>query len=323
MSGSTRVELEIDVSDAVPGDETLRTATTVVLPAEGALREAPVVFFAFPGGGYSRHYYDLQIDGFDGYSQAEHHAADGAIFVCCDHLAVGDSDVPNLPLDFEAVGRANAATAREILDRLERGELHDDLPPVRRAAAVALGQSFGGFVLTIGQANDPVFDGVAMLGWSGIETLPPWPADVDLADLLSGSAGDGMDHPMRAVFHSDAEPEELIRRDMTRGGAMGSPEAWGTANGPGGPAVRGTRGPLGPGVVAAEAAAIAQPVFVGCGVIDVVGDPWSEPTAYRGSRDVTVAVFEQMAHMHNFAPTRALLWNRLAAWAAGIVPSVG
>jgi hypothetical protein len=318
-----RVEVEVDVSAAVPGDESLRTAATVVLPDEGELGASPVVFFGFPGGGYNRHYYDLQLEGHDGYSQAEHHASDGAIFVCCDHLAVGDSDVPTAPLDFEAVGRANAATAQEILGRLERGGLHAALPPVRRSAAVGLGQSFGGFVLTIGQANDPVFDGVAMLGWSGIETLPPWPADLDIAEILSGGAGDGMDHPMRAVFHSDAEPEELVRRDMTRSGAMGSPEAWGTANGPGGPAVTGTRGPLGPGVVAAEAAAIAQPVFVGCGEIDVVGDPWSEPTAYRGSRDVTVAVYERMAHMHNFAPTRALLWDRLAAWARGIVPTTG
>ena len=71
-------------------------------------------------------------------------------------------------------------------------------------------------------------------------------------------------------------------------------------------------------MVADESAAITVPVFVGCGEIDVVGDPWSEPTAYRGYRDVTVAVFERMAHMHNFASTRMQLWEQLASWADAV-----
>jgi hypothetical protein len=135
---------------------------------------------------------------------------------------------------------------------------------------------------------------------------------------MLSSTGMGMDHPMRPWFHHDDEPADLVVMDMTRPrGSRGSGSPWGTSNGAGGPVAE-RREPLAPGVVAAEAAAITVPVFVGCGGIDVVGDPWSEPSAYRGSRDVTVATFERMAHMHNFAPTRADLWRRLRAWAGGI-----
>jgi hypothetical protein len=128
---------------------------------------------------------------------------------------------------------------------------------------------------------------------------------------------------MRAVFHHDDEPEDLMLLDMTRRGQMGSAEPWGARNIPGGPAVTIPRGPLGPGVVAEEAATIDVPVFVGCGEIDVVADPWEEPAAYRGSRDVTVAVFERMAHMHNFAPTRTRLWQRLTTWADAVAQAKG
>ena len=38
-------------------------------------------------------------------------------------------------------------------------------------------------------------------------------------------------------------------------------------------------------------------------------------TVYRGSHDITVVVVPQMAHMHNFAHTRAQLWDRLAGFA--------
>ena len=310
-----RIDLTVDVSDAVGTGELLRTTATVVVDRD-ALCDRPVVFFGFPGGGYCRRYFDLHPPGYSGYSQAEYHARDGHVFVCCDHLAVGDSDVPTTPLDFEAVARANAATGREVVRQLTAGEVLVGLGPIAPLATVAAGQSFGGFALTIGEAVDPCFDGVAMLGWSGIETIPPWSQDIDIADLAG--RGDGMEHPMRAVFHHDDEPAELMLLDMTREGSMGSPEAWGASNIPGGPLVQIARGPLGPGVVADESAAITVPVFVGCGEIDVVGDPWSEPTAYRGSRDVTVAVFERMAHMHNFASTRVQLWERLASWADAV-----
>jgi len=303
----------VDVTDAAGTGERLEVAATVVV-GDTAPQADPLVFVALPGGGYSRHYYDLDPPGYEGYSQAAFHAAAGDVFVALDHLGVGDSDIPGKRLDFDAVARASCAAAREILRRLQTGELDGSLPALQPAAAIGLGQSYGGFMLTIAQALDPVFDGVGMLGWSGIQTLPPWAEGVDIAAIMSGQAGDGLDHPMRPWFHHPSEPDDLVLMDMTRPvGASGAAQPWGATYAPGGPSAGG-RNPLDPGVVGAEAAAIEVPVMVACGEIDVVGNPRAEPMAYPGSFDVTVTVFARMAHMHNFAPSREALWRRLGSW---------
>jgi alpha-beta hydrolase superfamily lysophospholipase len=72
------------------------------------------------------------------------------------------------------------------------------------------------------------------------------------------------------------------------------------------------------GAVAQEAEAIEVPVLVGCGERDVVPDPWAEPGAYRGTCDVMVKVVPRMAHMHNFARTRVLLWDAIERFAHGV-----
>lgn len=71
---------------------------------------------------------------------------------------------------------------------------------------------------------------------------------------------------------------------------------------------------MSPGLVKREAAAIDVPVLIGVGERDVCPDPWAEPGAYRHSNDITLVVVPRMAHMHNFAGTRARLWERLLAW---------
>ena len=69
------------------------------------------------------------------------------------------------------------------------------------------------------------------------------------------------------------------------------------------------------GSVRDDAAAIDVPVLSASGERDVVPDPWTEPSAYRGSRLVTIAVIERMAHMHNFARTRSELWDVIETFA--------
>jgi pimeloyl-ACP methyl ester carboxylesterase len=76
-----------------------------------------------------------------------------------------------------------------------------------------------------------------------------------------------------------------------------------------------------PGTVAPEAAAIRVPVLVVAGERDVVPDPWIEPNAYRSATDITVFVCPRMAHMHNFASTREILWSRLHSWGATVAQS--
>src|SRR3546814_10893950 len=73
-----------------------------------------------------------------------------------------------------------------------------------------------------------------------------------------------------------------------------------------------------PGAVALEAAAITVPVLVAVGERDVVPDPWMEPKAFKSAHDVSVFVCPRMGHMHNFATTRSLFWQRIHSWGAGV-----
>jgi pimeloyl-ACP methyl ester carboxylesterase len=304
----------IDVTDAVATGERLSIAATVVIPEEEA-RCNGIALFAYPGGHYNRGYYDIQLGEGPDYSQAEFHVRQGFVFVAIDHLGVGQSTVPERPLDYEAVARANNAAATEILRRLNDGTLDANVPNGTITTTVAMGQSFGGFLLTIAQGRDPLFDGVALLGWSGIQTQPPWSGDIALEDIHGLRAGNGLDHPMRTTFHLYDVPESIVIADMTRGEPL-SP--WGTKFSPGGPALIANRAPLDPGASAEEAAAITCPVFVGSGEVEVIADFRAEPAAYKSSQDVTTCKFSQMAHMHNFSTTRGALWLRLSAWASGV-----
>jgi len=308
-------DLAVDVTDAVGTGETLHVTATVVMP------DTPngVAMFGFPGGAYNRHYYDLHLDEGPDYSQAEFHAREGHVFVAIDHLGVGESSVPIRELDYEAVARANNAAANEIRRRFADGTIAPEVAPVAISTAIAMGQSFGGFLLLIAQGNDPCFDAVAILGSSAIQTTPPWPSDLAIEDLVNLSAGNGLTHPMRPWFYCGDVPESIVIADLTKQGpGLGSAAPWSTQFSPGGPAVKSDRNPLHPRVVAKEAAAITAPVFIGNGEVDVVPNFRAEPAAYASSRDVTTCVFGRMYHMHNFASTRRNLWKRLSVWADGV-----
>ena len=91
------------------------------------------------------------------------------------------------------------------------------------------------------------------------------------------------------------------------------PPEWGSATVP-----RCVVGMMGPGYVAAEAALVDVPVFLGFGERDVSEDPTREPAMFPKARDVTVYVVPRMAHMHNFASTRRRLWERSLGWMANV-----
>jgi pimeloyl-ACP methyl ester carboxylesterase len=69
-----------------------------------------------------------------------------------------------------------------------------------------------------------------------------------------------------------------------------------------------------PGAFSADAARVAVPVLVANGERDTCPAPHAEAAAYPASRDVSIFVVPRMAHMHNFASTREVLWQRLEAW---------
>lgn len=320
-----RHDLKIEIDPADAKGEALFAAVTVIAPGPAAIPASPVVWFAWPGGGYNRRYFDLQLPGREGYSQAEFHVAAGAIFVACDHLGVGDSAIPEGAFGHPDTARANAAVARKVLEGLKLGTLVPGLPAIADPFPVAMGQSYGGLLLTHLQAEHGVFRGVAMLGWSGICTqvkdtsgaanVAP-PAELEGTEALR----DGLNHPYRRSFHFDDVPEDIVAEDLLGYPArIGVPvPAWGAIHMPGGPRFAPARGPLGPGVVADEAAVIDVPVFIANGEIDVCPDPRMEPNAYAASPDITTMILPRASHMHNFAGTRVTLWKRLENWAAGI-----
>ncbi len=313
-------DLRVDVSRATDLPGQLHTAVTVCLPDELA---GPVpVIFGFPGGGFGRRYYD--VTAVPGYSQAEYHTSQGSVFVACDHLFVGDSARPDtFSLTYENLAQANHVTATKVLDGLRAGTLLPDVETVEASRTVGIGQSMGGCLLTVQQANHHTFDGVAMLGWSGISTnfpspdggrvsYPMPPRGTDLrpiaAQILGVVAPD--DSQYRFCFHWPDEDPRLMEADLAtykpytdvvRGDER---TPWGSATTPACAVTMMT-----PGAVAAEAAAIEVPVLIGCGERDVVPDPWAEPGAYRGTRQVQLCVVPRMAHMHNFARTRQQLWE--------------
>jgi len=319
-------ELKVDVSSAVDLPGPLEVAATVflpdTLPPEGRLS----VIAAFPGGGYSRGYFNMRFPGRHGYSQAEHHTAAGFALIAGDHLGVGESTIPDLTrLTMEMIAAGNDHAVRTVLKRLQSRTLAPQLPALLPAATIGIGQSMGGCITVIMQARHRTYDAIGVLGYSAIHTvLPQRSSSARLKSELGHMQRRGAALEATAVatssasiedfvypFHWEDVPADVLQADMS-----------------GGYPIRRTAPPFGsatipacavqmmsPGCIAEDAATVAVPVFVGVGERDVCPEPLQEPKAYSSSRDVSVYVVPGMAHMHNFATTRAQLWDRLTGWA--------
>jgi len=302
-------ELRIDVSGKTGLPGRLELAATLCWPDRSGRIDPPIVVFAFPGGGYSRGYFDIRWPGLSGYSQAEHHVRAGLIFIAFDHLGVGESSLPDpAGLTFQTVPAANRAAVEEVMARLEQGTLAPGLEPLRGATRIGMGQSMGGCFLVLQQEQFSSFDAIAVLGYSGIHTVLPVPRG-EAAQTL------GEREIFLYGFHWEDVPRELVQADVGSGFPVreAATPPWGSATVP-----ACAISMLDRGVIAREAARIEVPVFVGVGERDVCPDPHAEPAAYRSARDVTLYVQPRAAHMHNFAGTRELLWERLVLWSLGV-----
>jgi pimeloyl-ACP methyl ester carboxylesterase len=69
-------------------------------------------------------------------------------------------------------------------------------------------------------------------------------------------------------------------------------------------------------------AQIDVPVLIALGERDISPDPHADVASFPSSNDVSLSVVPRMAHMHNFASTRRLLWDRLEHWMAGVVQAM-
>ena len=316
-----RVEIRIDVTEAAGLGETIELAATYSLPDPEAMPERPVAIFAAPGGGYSRAYYFLSFDGREGYDEAEYHAGRGLIHVAVDPVGVGASTIPDLSrIGFETLAATHDAFVGEIANRLENGTLHDGFPTCPDLFKVGMGQSMGGGISILTQGRHATFDAIAPCGVSAIHTMLPQRSKAATERGAARFAGVGgrlshltVDHEgvdYLYPFHWEDVPEDIVDLDMRGGypiretapefGSLTIPHC----------AVQ----MMVPGCFRDDAARIAVPVLIANGERDTCSDPHREPAAYRSSPDVSVFIVPTMAHMHNFASTRARLWQRLHDW---------
>ncbi|HEY6474469.1 MAG TPA: hypothetical protein VIY26_16360 [Acidimicrobiales bacterium] len=337
--GVRSIDLKVDVTEAAGLGEPAHIALTVTVPQDAdAVGADPIVCFSKPGAGYSRGYFttDLPGPGPGKGAQADWHAERGWIFVSVDHLGVGESSLHGAePLGLAAVAAASEAAEADVLQRLAAGTLMDGLRKVdvARAVKVGIGQSMGGCLTVVQQGRHHSYDGVGVLGFGVLGTLPktapgtppialPWlPRDAALEDgvVTNGAALAALDpaanpgpSAMAWGFHYDDIPAEVLARDMDDYPARrGELPPWGSATIP----VPAVLWGVGPGAVMVEAAAITAPVLVAMGERDVLDDPRGELRAYASSDSVDFYVCPRMAHMHNFAGTREELWARIETWA--------
>jgi alpha-beta hydrolase superfamily lysophospholipase len=325
-------DLELDVGEAAALGEPAAVAATVhvagagVGAGVGAEGSPPVVCFARPGAGFTRHYFTDDLPGPVSGAQAEWHAARGWVFVSVDHLGVGGSSTHHegSRLDHATVTAAAHAADLQVLERLAAGTLHPDLQVVADPVVLGIGQSMGGALLIAQQARSRTYDGIGVLGYSAVHTsaatrpgfptmVLPWiprhaqyddtAAVLNVARVLAAAeAAEQVDflEALTWVFHYD---------DVDAAAA-----ATGRWNADGYHPVI-IASVTTPGVVATEAAAIEVPVLVALGERDGVVDPKGEPRAYLSANSVDLFVCPRMAHMHNFAGTRELFWERIDSWA--------
>lgn len=324
-----RIELRIDVSSSVPLPGPVEIAATAYLPDPARLTKPVIAIYAVPGGGYSRGYFDMHFPGHAGYSEAEYHVNNGFIVIALDHIGVGDSTTAHLDkISMEMLGDSYDCAVREIARRIEGGTLAPGFPALKGVAKIGIGQSMGGCVTILAQGRNATFDAISPLGYSAIHTVLPQRNEADRQKgIATHSHQRGEDVSKLSIaessaqivdftypFHWEDVPKDILDADMA-----------------GGYPLRKTAPPFGsitipncallmmsPGCVAQEAAAIKVPVLVGVGERDVCPTPHKEPGAYTGSRDITLFIVPHMAHMHNFASSRVVLWKRIEAWARRI-----
>jgi pimeloyl-ACP methyl ester carboxylesterase len=309
----------------IPLTEGSHVAASVFLPEPDALPDRPIVIFASPGGGYARGYFDLRLPGRTGYSQAEHHTGRGFILVAYDHLGAGGSSTAGLEtLTIESIAAANDAAVREIARRLMAGAVSDGFPPLKTMIRIGIGQSMGGGVTILMQGRHRTFDAIAPLGYSAIHTVLPQRTEAERergkaifefsreTDPRNLSVAEtSLRVPDFAYpFHWEDVPAEIVKADLGSGFPLRDPmPPWASPTIPNCVVAM-----MAPGYVKAEAAMIDAPVLMGFGERDTSQAPHLESSAFPRSTNISVYVAPNMAHMHNFASTRHLLWDRIAGW---------
>jgi pimeloyl-ACP methyl ester carboxylesterase len=319
----TPFSLSFDVSAGVGSNEELRQKAWLFLPENPS--NAHAVLLCLAGGTYDKHYWHVEVEGHPAYSFGEHMAALGFIVVAVDHLGIGESTDPisSGPLGLKLLATGNAEVARQLRERLQRGDLHDDLPQ-STAAVIGVGHSMGACLTTMVQATAHPYDAVVLLGY-GVQITNVYEDNADAADLeqriqqtlelscqLTGAKPtDSHTIAPRSyladLFYAGEVPPDVIEADTAVQSRV---------------PLRAAAEVTTPGMVEQYAPQVDVPVFLAFGnALDVSPNPYAEPGNYTGSSDVTLYLVPKSGHCHNFASHRGQLWDRIARWVSTIVPA--
>lgn len=319
------ISLTFDVTSGVGAGEKLTQQAWVFPPERPA--EARGVLLCLAGGAYDKHYWHIDIDGHPGYSFGEHMAAAGFIVFAVDHLGIGESTDPiaSDPLGLELLAKGDAEVARQVRERLRRGDLHPDLPPTT-AALIGVGHSMGACLTTMVQAMAHPYDAVVLLGY-GVQITNVYEDTADAADLetriqqtievscqLTGARPTDV-HTfaprtyLADLFYAGEVPQDVIDADTAVQSRV---------------PLRAAAEVTTPGMVEQYAPQVDVPVFLAFGAaLDVSPNPYAEPANYTGAPDVTLHLVPKSGHCHNFASHRRQLWDRIASWAPTLVQGAG
>jgi pimeloyl-ACP methyl ester carboxylesterase len=277
----------------------------VFAPDDASTGTCGPVVVCLPGGGMSRRYFDLDVPGAEGsFSMARSLAGTGLVVVTLDLPGTGESDVPvdGYTLTPDAVADTVAAAMTRVTD----------IAP--GAAVVGLGHSAGALVACYQQARHHSFAALALLGFAG-RGLVEYLSDEERACIDDGEALRTQLPRLVATRFGDPLPasqtssSDLLVRVELADGASAAMQACGTRL----LACVGLTSMV-RGASRTELAAVDVPLFLGVGDADITGPADRLPGDFPGAHDVTLYVLAGSGHNHNVAPTRQLLWDRIARW---------
>jgi pimeloyl-ACP methyl ester carboxylesterase len=307
--------LSFDVSDSLPDSVTqgtrLSIATWVFAPTELTLVDGkPVVIMLLNGGTYDKRYFHFEVPGETGYSCAEALRDQGFIVILLDHLGVGESSrAPSeRTVTRQVAALANHAAVEQIFDRLRNGSLDTALPTLPNFLKVGGGHSMGAFQTITQQADHATYDRCVILGYTAIGV------HLTFGDtVVSADHGPIMPDELDYILHDRALLHKSFHWDDVAAQVIAVDDSLNVEV----PCTLSRQSTM-MGIVTEDASKIVVPVYICLGERDVSPDPYSEPSYYTSSRDVTLHILPSSGHCQNFATTRGEMYARIGGWIRGV-----
>lgn len=315
--------LRVPTAVTVGGEPPLQIAVSLYVPQ--ALAQPALVLCCVPGGGMNRGYYDLvTAEGDTRASLAHQMAARGFIVMTLDSPGLGESDKPadcyllSPALIAQALGEAMDA----VLAQLREGHAVPGLAALPALRSVGLGHSMGGLLTILSQAQRARHAALIVLGFAtaGLPQFMTTSAKALIGDRAAIDAQ--LEALSRKMFGNVQYPRPMKAANGAElyGSSTTEPDVVAALK----PCVEGilpqpAQLSLFPGNVAAEAATIDVPVYIGVGDKDMTGKADDIPLAFTASPAVHLQVLPQTGHSHFLFPSRTALFDGIARWLADVL----